>query len=231
MFTDRGRQRQTTVMAIHPGPRLGPLGPEPGIAAERSAGPGTRPGGLLELVLAHQAEIYRYLRRLSPSADEAADLHQETFLRAAVAFERAPSLANGRAWLYRIAGNLAIDAHRRRVTRSRVESGPVLDHPRAGPEAHTEPTPGSADRLASGGRTDPLRAAEAAELRATVRAALLGLSERQRLAVIARVLEGAPYEEVATRLGCREQTARKHVSLGLRRLRVELTAYLEASTP
>ena len=76
---------------------------------------------LAELLEAHQAELFRYLRFIGADYSVAEDLLQETFLRAFKA-KAAPGLhdhAARRAWLRRIAHNLFID-HCRRRNRSPV---------------------------------------------------------------------------------------------------------------
>lgn len=175
---------------------------------------------------AHEVELYRYLRRLSPTAEDAADLHQETFLRAYRAYSALPPDANVRAWLYRIATNLAHDAHRRRQTRTRA-----LGHNlRARDDSALSPADGSerAPSEPSAGRdTDPQARAEATELRGAVREALLSLTARQRTAVIGRVFEELDYPAVAELLGCSQVTARQHVHQGLQRLRALLAGTLE----
>jgi RNA polymerase sigma-70 factor (ECF subfamily) len=76
---------------------------------------------LEELVEAHQAELFRYLRFIGADYATAEDLLQETFLRAFKA-KVAPDLEQQgyrKAWLRRIAHNLFID-HCRRHQRSPV---------------------------------------------------------------------------------------------------------------
>ncbi|QTN32916.1 RNA polymerase sigma factor [Akkermansiaceae bacterium] len=76
---------------------------------------------LTELVEAHQAELFRYLRFIGADYSSAEDLLQETYLRAFRA-KAAPGLHDynsRRAWLRRIAHNLFID-HCRRRSRSPV---------------------------------------------------------------------------------------------------------------
>ena len=185
------------------------------------------PGTPFEALLdAHGAEVYRHLRRLSASSDDAADLHQETFLRAYRAWPGLPADANHRAWLHRIAANVAVDAHRRRAVRTAVVPPPAAecrdgtgDHERAGEMTATDPAAGDA--------TDPAARAETAELRETVRRALVALPWRERTAVVSRVFEGHDYPEVAALLDCSEPAARQLVSRGLRRVRAQLAAYLE----
>ncbi|MGB2896744.1 MAG: sigma factor [Anaerolineales bacterium] len=65
------------------------------------------------LVEKHWDEIFAYLWRLIPG-DQAEDCLQETFLRAFRAYERTPPDSNYRAWLYKIATNVARTAHTRR---------------------------------------------------------------------------------------------------------------------
>lgn len=182
-----------------------------------------------EIVSAHEVELYRYLRRLAPSAEDAADLHQETFLRAFRAYARLADDANVRAWLYRIAGNLARDAHRRRVVRTALSAGSLDgDTLVAGADA---PVPRARASLVGGTvhatDGDPAERLAAAELREAVRAALLQLTERQRVAVVGRVLENRAYPDVAAALACSDVTARQHVSQGLRRLRTLLATWVE----
>ncbi len=62
----------------------------------------------------HHGEIYGYLARLLNDRAAAEDLVQETFLRAFRARNQIASLDNPRAWLYKIATNLAINAVKRR---------------------------------------------------------------------------------------------------------------------
>lgn len=76
---------------------------------------------LTELVEAHQAELFRYLRFIGADYSIAEDLVQETYLRAfkAVAVSGLYEVKARRAWLRRIAHNLFID-HCRRRSRSPV---------------------------------------------------------------------------------------------------------------
>lgn len=79
------------------------------------------PEALEELVEAHQAELFRYLRFIGADHGTAEDLLQEAFLRAYAA-AATPDLRDDRvrrAWLRRIAHNLFID-HCRRHQRSPV---------------------------------------------------------------------------------------------------------------
>ncbi len=60
----------------------------------------------------HRDEIYGFLRRRL-GADRAEDAFQETFLRALRAYSRLENADHLRAWVYTIAGRIAIDEYRR----------------------------------------------------------------------------------------------------------------------
>lgn len=61
----------------------------------------------------HQTAVFGYLYRLVEDSDLAHDLTQETFLRLFDARERLPQIENQRAWIYRIATNLALTTLKR----------------------------------------------------------------------------------------------------------------------
>jgi RNA polymerase sigma-70 factor, ECF subfamily len=62
----------------------------------------------------HHVEIFAYLHRMVVDREWAEDLAQETFLSAYRAADQIAGLQNPRAWLYRIATNLALNALRRK---------------------------------------------------------------------------------------------------------------------
>ncbi len=145
------------------------------------------------LLDAHRADVYRFLvATAGPS--EADDAFQETWIAALRAYPRLRRADNLRAWLFRIAQNKSIDAHRARGRRA----VPVA----AVPERPTAP---SRDE-------DP-----------ALWARLRELPEKQRTAVFCRSVLGMPYEELALLLDSSEEAARRNVHEGLKRLREELT--------
>jgi RNA polymerase sigma-70 factor (ECF subfamily) len=84
------------------------------VTAERSADRAF----IEELFARHHAEIYAYLVRMMRDADLAADLAQDTFIRAYRALGSLEDKAKARAWLYQIAHRIALDEIRhRRIVR------------------------------------------------------------------------------------------------------------------
>jgi RNA polymerase sigma factor (sigma-70 family) len=160
-----------------------------------------RLGGLFD---AHHLRIHKLGLRMLGDVEEARDLVQETFLRAARTVARVPAEEPAaEAWLVRIAVNLCRDRHRRRAVR----------------RAYAAPMP----REVAGG-DDEERSHVA---RGTIRAALLALPPRRRAIVVLHEIEGRSTAEVATLLGTRPVTVRWHLAIGRRELARALRPALE----
>jgi RNA polymerase sigma-70 factor (ECF subfamily) len=67
-----------------------------------------------ELFARHHAEIYAFILRMMRDADLAADLAQDTFIRAYRAIDSLEDRGKARAWLYQIAHRIALDEIRHR---------------------------------------------------------------------------------------------------------------------
>ena len=154
------------------------------------------PEQLGDLFDAHQARLYRMARRMSGDAEEARDLVQETFLRAARRPGSLPPSEPGReAWLVRTLVNLCRDRRRRRRVR---ETSP----PEPAPAASRFPDPESA-----------------AVARVVVESALAQLPPRRRAVVVLHELEERGVAEIAALLGVARVTVRWHLSAGRQELR------------
>ena len=142
----------------------------------------------------HHRRLHRLGLRLLGDAEEARDLVQETFLRAARAFADVPAEEPAaEAWLVRVAVNLCRDRYRRRLVRRQ--------HAAAMPR-----------EVAASDELGPRLA------RWTVQAALLALPPRRRAVVVLHEIEGRSAAEVAALLGCRPVTVRWHLALARREL-------------
>jgi len=165
-----------------------------GTAEDVPADPAVR---LALLFDAHHQRLYRLARRLSPQADDARDLVQETFLRAARAPSRVPAGASSEeAWLVRVLINLCRDRWRHNAVRARVAPLQAAD---------TAPPSSSDQETALVART-------------TIWRALGRLSPRRRAIVILYELEGTAIRDIAKLLGVAPVTVRWHLSRGRRDL-------------
>jgi RNA polymerase sigma-70 factor, ECF subfamily len=85
------------------------------------------------------APIYNYVLRMVSDADRAADITQDTFIKAYRKLDTVTDAAATRSWLYRIATNTAIDdMRRRRMVSPMRDDEPLFANrpdPRPGPEA------------------------------------------------------------------------------------------------
>lgn len=139
-----------------------------------------------QLFRAHGAEIHAYLVRMLRDPDLAADLTQETFVKAFRACDTLEDASRARAWLYQIAGRTALDELRhRRVVRFVPWSG------------QSRGLAASAEELALRDR-----------LSAELERALARLPDRQRQALVLAELHGFSGLELAAALGVSHQAAR-----------------------
>lgn len=141
---------------------------------------------------AHHQRVYRLARRLTPTADDALDLVQETFLRAARSTKSVPFGADREeAWLVRVLINLRRDQWRRAAVQKHHDE----------PALQSEPDHGSA-----------------VIARATVWRALDRLPPRRRAVVVMHELEGLAVSTIASQLGITAITVRWHLRAGRRDL-------------
>jgi RNA polymerase sigma-70 factor (ECF subfamily) len=159
-----------------------------------------------DLVRGRTDSIVAFLRRMLGDSEDARDVAQLTFLRVWENLPRYDPTFAFSTWLFRIAGNLAIDALRARAPRARtlaesfrvVRGGLMAAQPEA-----------------------PLRLSQE-EVRRVFDACAAVLSEKQRLVFVLREMEDKESREVAEIVGCRESTVRNHLFQARRLLRVEL---------
>jgi len=160
MTGEGARERAATVAAVNH---------EADAAADRL-------GALFDV---HHQRLYRLARRMSRSADEARDLVQDAFLRAARAPASVPAGASAEeAWLVRVLVNLCRDRWRQMTNRERLDRA-------------TAPT-----AIESTNPEDALVA------RSVVWRALATLDPRRRAVLVMYELEGLSGEEIAAVLGC-----------------------------
>jgi RNA polymerase sigma factor (sigma-70 family) len=145
-----------------------------------------------------------YLARRVRDPDAAAELWAECW---AAAFEswprcRASGPAEAEAWMFGVARNQLAAYYRTGAIQRRA----------------LEKLGWAAPSLGADEREWIDRAVDVEVLSPALDEALAELPQKRRQAVQLRVVEDLPYDAIANRLGCSEQTARAHVSRGLRRL-------------
>lgn len=144
------------------------------------------------LVQAHQARVFHFIRRLLGCADEAADLTQDTFIRAHQALPRWRPEARFQTWLLQIARNAALDALRQR---GRHANEPLDDHTQL-----IDPAP------------SPLRQLETGRHLALLEHLLAHLPREQQEILLLREVEGLSYDELATLLALNPGTVKSRLA-------------------
>lgn len=132
-----------------------------------------------DLFARHHRDIYRYLARMTGSRDAADDLSQEVFLRVVRAMRNGGPVGHERGWVFSIARNLVVDAHRQRVRGIQV-----------------------ADEFAEPGRagTQPLSVALAQ--------ALQQIPDLDREVFLLKEVGGLSYQEIAGLCSCTVEAVR-----------------------
>jgi RNA polymerase sigma-70 factor (ECF subfamily) len=174
-----------------------------------------------EIVARYKGKIYNYVYRMTGNAEDAEDLTQEVFVRMYTSSGTFRADASLSTWLFRIAGNLCVDAFRRgKKTRGLVHS---LDAPIAGDEDD-----GGATRDVPDLSNAPETLLSRKELGAQIQTALQKLPPKLRSAVILHDVEGLPYEEIAVAEGVPLGTVKSRIFNGRVALREHLRPYLES---
>jgi RNA polymerase sigma-70 factor (ECF subfamily) len=149
-----------------------------------------------QLFQRHGMEIERFLFRRVACAETAADLTQEAFSRL-LQYNPDASIDNIRAFLFKIASNLAKD-HQRKILRQKTDgvSDDVLSNvPDTAPDAEVQ----VADK----------------QTLSVLRAAINDLPPKTRQIFVLARLDGLTYREVALHLGISESSVQKHLALAL----------------
>jgi RNA polymerase sigma factor (sigma-70 family) len=164
------------------------------------------------LVQRYRRQLLSYCRRISGSEAAAEDALQQGLLQAWIALSSGEvEVRDARAWLYRIAHNVAV-SHRRRPVHDSVE----------------------VDRAVAAGGIDRADGASGAdhevERRLAVRQALAGLAslpDLQRQVMLSAAIEGQSHDEIAAALGLSHGAVRGLIY----RARAALRAAAAAVTP
>lgn len=149
--------------------------------------------------------IFLQIYRVVGNVDDAQDLTQEVFIKALQRADQIKETDKAAHWLSRIATNTAIDFLRKSGRVSMAELDELPEPVKRSREESPE------DRVLRG------------EQRGVLAAGLRQLSDRERLALVLRDVEGMPAEEVAERLQCSKATVRSHIA----NARIKFKRFLE----
>ncbi|WP_157155496.1 MULTISPECIES: sigma-70 family RNA polymerase sigma factor [unclassified Diaminobutyricimonas] len=168
-----------------------------------------------EQALPFMDQLYAAAMRMTKNPADAADLVQETFVKAFAAFSQFKQGTNLKAWLYRILTNTFINTYRKKQRdpyRGTIDE--LEDWQIGGAESATATSSRSAeaeaiDRMPSG----------------AVKDALQDIPEDFRLAVYLADVEGFSYQEIADIMKTPTGTVMSRLHRGRRMLRERLADY------
>lgn len=169
-------------------------------------------GAFEALVVRHQGAVYRLLRRMLGSREEAEDVAQEAFLNLHRHGHRFRGEARFSTFVYRVAANAALN-RRRTLGRRRARERQLAQERAPRSDLPTAPR-------------DPEDAASGAEVQAQVQRALLELPPDLRLASILHDIEGVPYSEIARILCIPEGTVKSRIHRARKALRDRLRPFV-----
>lgn len=162
------------------------------------------------LVAPIENRMMRAVWRVTGSSTDAEDALQEALLTVWGRWERIVRHPNPDALILHICINAAHDILRRKVRQGKwIEEGTL-------PKDFVDPSVSAVEKVL------------AAEQRAQVFRAIGLLPKTQARAILMHVVEDVPYSDIATALGCREVTVRKHAWRARNRLRALLSHFIPA---
>ncbi len=170
-----------------------------------------------EIVLRYKSKVYNYIFRMVHNALDAEDLTQETFLRAYLSIRSFQSRASLNTWLFRIATNLCIDYSRKNKKTQAMTVSLSME---------SEDDSEEAQRDIPDVAFDPQRLLLNKELGLLLNKALSELPEKLRTVVLLYDIEGLPYEEIASVVGCPLGTVKSRLFNARSSLREKLAPYL-----
>ncbi len=158
------------------------------------------------LVTEHEKGVYAIAQRMTGNAEDAADMTQETFIKAYNSLSAFRGDSKFSVWLYRIATNVCLDFLRSRSRKPTVSLSVEDDD---GEETQLD----IADESQS-----PEQLLERGLTRDAVRRGLKSLSPEYRQILLLREIQGLSYEEIAEALALEVGTVKSRIFRARKRL-------------
>lgn len=158
------------------------------------------------LVTKYEKTVYNLALRMTGNAEDAADMTQETFLKAYRSLKSFRGESKFSVWLYRICSNVCLDFLR---SKSRKSADSLTVENDEGEETELDVPDDS---------FDPQRQLEISLTREAIQRGLDSLSHDQREILLLREINGLSYEEISEVLGIELSTVKTRIFRGRKRL-------------
>ncbi len=152
-----------------------------------------------ELIKGYKKQLFTYLVRLSGNSTMAEDLFQDTLIKAWKGLPAYKEQNKFSSWLFSIAHNIAIDAHRKNKVKEKIYSENNIE--------------------VSLVHTNHLAELEDRELKEMIIESLELLPEKQRNVFLLRQHSGMSFKEIAEATGQNLNTVLSHMNYAVKKLR------------
>lgn len=169
-----------------------------------------------ELVRRHQERVYATIYHMTSHHEDAADLAQETFVKAYRALKSFKGDSSFFTWLYRIAVNKTINHLKQRKHRGQVSLNDL--------DVNVENDP---DLVALVSERTPRREAGLRELQERLNVAMQRLSEEHRMVVTLHDIQGLKHEDIAGIMKCNIGTVRSRLFYARQQLQAFLGDWMK----
>jgi RNA polymerase sigma-70 factor (ECF subfamily) len=163
-------------------------------------------GAFESLYRRHRSTVYGFLMRSLGHRDQADDCFQDVWSRVIAARESYRAEARFTTWLLQIAHNLLIDRYRRQR-----------------PEVPLDAVPEAADRSSIEANESPERLLTEFERRRRLRDAVAALPPEQRHAVLLRLDQELPLEDIGRITGVGRETVKSRLRYAMDKLKESLS--------
>jgi len=145
-----------------------------------------------KIIIKYQKPIINFIYRFTADRSSAEDLAQEVFIRIYNASKNYVASAKFSTWIFRITANVAIDYLRKRKAEGiNISMEEIFEG-----KDNIAPI-----QLNDQSQENSEQILEKQEIEANIKKALQSLPENQRLAIVLKVYEDMPYNEIASILG------------------------------
>lgn len=170
-----------------------------------------------ELVHRYQERIYATVYHMTANHEDAADLTQETFVKAYQALASFKGDSSFYTWVYRIAINKTLNFLKTRKNKNHLSLNDL--------DLHAEQDPALVALVSD---KTPRREVGLNELQERLNAAMMKLSEVHRLVVTLHDIQGLSHEEIGKIMDCNVGTVRSRLFYARQQLQAWLSDYLKA---
>ena len=169
-----------------------------------------------QLILKYRERLYSIIYNLCSNREDAADLTQETFIKAFSSIKRFKGKASFYTWLYRIAVNSTLTYLKRNRMRHFFSF-----------ENINEEVSSSEIVEALSVKIKSEKAALMNELQEKLNEALQKLSDKHRTVVVLYEIEGLSHQDISNVMGCSVGTIRSRLHYAKQQLQAYLKDYLD----